>query len=228
MLLVDSLRTPEHSRLVGKVPSSMSPERTPELFDSWASSYDYYIEIGKDSFPFLGYDNVLNRIVEIANPKPGMKILDVGIGTGFLAQRFLEFDCEIWGIDYSSRMLDEAKKKVPDAYLLHLDVRSEWPDELRFDFDRIVSAYTLHHLRLDVKLETIRRMAEELLQYEGFIIIADISFPTIEAREQAKEQLGSEWDDDEYYWAAEEIEIEELQIRYEQVSKFGGIYVITK
>jgi putative AdoMet-dependent methyltransferase len=206
---------------------SMCPERTPELFDSWASSYDYFIEMGKDSFPFLGYDAVLKRVVEIASPQPSMKILDVGIGTGLLAQRFLEFDCEIWGIDYSSRMLEEAKKKVPGAHLLQVDIRSQWPSELKTGFERIVSAYTLHHLRLNDKLETIRRMAEELLRESGIIIVADVSFPTVKIRRQARIELGRDWDDDEYYWAADEVEIEGLYIDYEQVSKYGGIYTVT-
>ncbi|MHA1951355.1 MAG: methyltransferase domain-containing protein, partial [Candidatus Thorarchaeota archaeon] len=86
----------------------MSPERTPELFDAWAENYDYWIEISRDSFPFRGYDEVLDRIVDLSNPKPESKILDVGIGTGNLALKFVEFDCEIWGIDYSMRMLEKA------------------------------------------------------------------------------------------------------------------------
>ena len=204
----------------------MCPERTPELFDSWAASYDYFIEIGKESFPFLGYDDVLTRIVELADPEPNMKILDVGIGTGTLAQRFLGFDCEIWGIDFSSKMLEEAKKKVPEAHLLQVDVRSELPPELKIGFDRIVSAYTLHHLRLEGKIEAVKRMAEELLEEGGTIIVADISFPTIKAREQARKKLGSMWDDDEYYWAADEFRVEGLHVLYEQVSEYGGIYVI--
>ncbi|MFW9788803.1 MAG: class I SAM-dependent methyltransferase [Candidatus Thorarchaeota archaeon] len=204
----------------------MSPERTPELFDSWASSYDYFIEAGKDSFPFLGYDDVLSRVVDHANPEPGMKILDVGIGTGCLAVRFSEFDCEIWGIDYSSRMLEEARKKVPNAQLLHVDVRSEWPPQLS-EFDRVVSAYTLHHLTLEDKTEAVQRMANELLKEGGRIIIADISFPTVKTREQARKKLGYEWDDDEYYWAADEFKIAGMDIAYEQVSRYGGVYIIT-
>ena len=204
----------------------MSPERTPELFDAWAASYDYFIEMGKDSFPFLGYDEVLDRIVKHADPSQGMRILDVGIGTGFLAQRFMEFDCEIWGIDYSSMMLEEARKKVPDAKLLQVDVRSKWPPELRVGFDRIVSAYTLHHLRLEGKVEAVQRLTGELLAEGGRVIIADISFPTVKARERARKKLGNEWDDDEYYWAADEFEVGGLHVEYEQVSTYGGIYVI--
>jgi putative AdoMet-dependent methyltransferase len=71
-------------------------------------------------------------------------------------------------------------------------------------------------------------MAADLLKEGGVIIVADISFPTVKARDHAREQLGGEWDDDEYYWAADEVEIEGLQIRYEQISRYGGIYIITR
>jgi putative AdoMet-dependent methyltransferase len=209
----------------------LCPERSPELFDSWAANYDYYVKIGVESFPFLGYDEVLRRIVELADPEPGMKVLDVGIGTGFLAQRFLEFECEIWGIDYSGKMLEEAKKKVPDANLFHVDVRSEWPENLKVGFDRVVSAYTLHHLKLEEKRDTIGRISRELLQEGGYIIVGDISFPTFVARAKARKKLENVWDDDEYYWAADEFKTkiagEGLYVAYEQISEYGGVYVIT-
>ncbi len=208
----------------------MSPERSPDLFDSWAADYDNYIKIGAESFPFLGYDDVLSRIVALADPKPGMKILDVGIGTGTLAQKFLEFDCEIWGIDYSSRMLEEAKKKVPDAQLRQVDIRSEWPSELKIGFDRIVSAYTLHHLNLEGKIEAIKRMSHDLLQEGGHIIIGDISFPSFRSRAEARQRLENVWDDDEYYWAADAFKTmmagQGFYVAYEQISDYGGVYVI--
>ena len=208
----------------------MSPERTPELFDSWASSYDYWIEIGSDSFPFRGYDEVLGRIVELANPEPRSRILDVGIGTGNLALRFVELGCDIWGIDYSTRMLEEAEKKVPDAQLIQLDVESEFPSELRVGFGHIVSAYTLHHLTLERKVKGVKRLADELLAEGGSIIGGDVSFSTFKARAEAREKLAREWDDYEYYWAADEFKTmisgQGFAVEYEQISDYGGVYVI--
>lgn len=208
----------------------MCPDRTPEMFDAWAADYDYYIEIGKFSFPFSGYDNVLERIVEIADPKPGQRILDVGIGTGNLAQKFLEYECEIWGIDYSSRMLDEAKKKLPNVKLLLADIMSEWSSDLKVGFDRIVSAYTLHHFGIEGKVTAIQRMCKELLSENGILIIGDVSFPTDEALIKARANLERVWDDDEYYWAADEFKDIMLgkgfTIDYEQISEYGGIYII--
>ncbi|MHA1957758.1 MAG: class I SAM-dependent methyltransferase [Candidatus Thorarchaeota archaeon] len=209
----------------------MSPERTPEWFDQWASYYDSYVRSESDRFPFAGYDDILDRIVELSEPKPGMKILDVGIGTGTLAQKFTEFDCEIWGIDYSPMMLAEAKKKVPDAHLLLVDIQSEWPSELMTGFDRIVSAYVLHHFPLETKLDIIRRMINELLAENGRIVIGDTSYPTFTERADARRELIDVWDDTEFYWAADTIKDRlrggNITVCYEQTSSCAGIYLLT-
>ncbi|MHA2374436.1 MAG: class I SAM-dependent methyltransferase, partial [Candidatus Thorarchaeota archaeon] len=185
----------------------MSPERTPEWFDQWASYYDSFVKSESDRFPFAGYDDILDRIVELSDPEPGMKILDVGIGTGTLAQKFIKFDCEIWGIDFSPSpmMLAEAKKKVPDAHLLLVDIESGWPSELVTGFDRIVSAYVLHHFPLERKLDIIRRLQNEILAENGRIVIGDTSYPTFADRAEARKNLLDVWDDTEFYWAADVV-----------------------
>ncbi|MFW9967550.1 MAG: class I SAM-dependent methyltransferase [Candidatus Thorarchaeota archaeon] len=208
----------------------MTPERNPEFFDRWAEEYDWFVKRWSESFPFNGYDDVLNRIVELADPEPGMRILDMGIGTGILAQKFIEADCEVWGIDFSGKMLDEAKKKVPDAHLYKVDILSEWPSELKIGFDRIVSAYVFHHFNLDMKLKVINRILSELLGNGGMIIIGDTSYPSFAARANARKELIDVWDDTEFYWAADEVKLmgwgQDAHIVYEQVSSCGGVYLI--
>ena len=207
----------------------MTPERTPELFDQWAEGYDNMIERWSDSFPFLGYDDVLNRIVELTDPKPGMKILDVGTGTGALAQKFLDFDCEIWGVDYSRKMLEKAEEKMPDCQFIQLDIRADWPPELA-GFDRVVSAYALHHLNLEGKIEVIKRMLNDLITDDGRIVIGDVSYPTFAARARARQEILDLWDDSEYYWAADVIKNmlwgQGAHVVYEQISSCAGVYLI--
>ncbi|MGY5874284.1 MAG: class I SAM-dependent methyltransferase [Candidatus Thorarchaeota archaeon] len=208
----------------------MTPERTPDLFDAWAENYDYYAENWTDTFPFIGYKDVLNRIVELCDPKPGMKILDLGVGTGTLAQKFVEANCEVWGVDFSGKMLELAKKKVPSAHLFKADIRSTWPDELQLDYDRIVSAYVFHHFDFDSKMDLIRRIANESLGDRGRIVIGDISFRTFAEHSNARQELSDSWDDDEYYWSADLVASmlrgEGLYIAYEQISSCAGVYAI--
>jgi putative AdoMet-dependent methyltransferase len=187
------------------------------------------IERWSDGFPFKGYEEVLSRIVELADPKPGMRILDVGTGTGALAQRFLDFDCEIWGLDYSKKMLEKAEEKMPSCRFIQLDIRSEWPPGLT-GFDRVVSAYALHHLNLEGKIEVIQRMLSDLITDSGRLVIGDVSYPTFAARAEARRELLDVWDDSEYYWAADVIKNmmggQGAHIVYEQISSCAGVYLI--
>ena len=76
----------------------------------------------------------------------------------------------------------------------------------------------------------IRRLSTELLLDEGKIIIGDVSFSDSKTRTDTRLQVIDFWDD-EYYWAFDEfltkIDRSEFLIEYKQVSKFGGVYVIT-
>ncbi|MDF1538379.1 MAG: class I SAM-dependent methyltransferase [Candidatus Thorarchaeota archaeon] len=208
----------------------MDGERTPDMFDQWASTYDDIIAAYSDSFPFVGYDSILDRIVELANPQKGMKILDVGIGTGELAKRFVDHDCQVWGLDYSPKMLEIAKKKVPEAHLLEADVRSNWIDKIGTKFDRIVSAYTLHHFDLDEKVKITRNLYRNALVLDGKMGIGDISFRSAEELGKNRIKLGNEWDDTEYYWSADLFRKamvgEKFNLLYEQISFCGGVYLI--
>jgi hypothetical protein len=61
------------------------------------------------------------------------------------------------------------------------------------------------------------------------MVIGDIAFPTIQAREEAHNRLGHLWDEEEFYWAADEAKEafarEGLAVGYVQISACGGVFV---
>ena len=77
-------------------------------FDNFAEHYDKWFEtcLGK----FVA-DCERELILELAGPKSGEKILDVGIGTGFFASEILKYQVDIIGMDVSEKMLDIARSK---------------------------------------------------------------------------------------------------------------------
>ena len=83
-------------------------------FDEWAASYDDSVCL-RDGLPFAGYDQVLDRVVQLAAPEPDHRVLDLGIGTGNLALRIARAGCRITGGEFSAAMLAEAARKVPGA-----------------------------------------------------------------------------------------------------------------
>lgn len=198
------------------------------LFEQWAADYDYAVQ-SDDAFPFDGYERVLDRIVTLSRPEPGMNILDLGTGTGNVAARFAAQGTAVWGLDFSKEMLARAQEKVSQGRFARADLFGPWPKAYARRYDRIVSAYVFHEFPLSAKIELLQK-SKSYLQDDGIIVVGDISYPTRTAHDTARQALGRRWDDDEYYWVAEEAvpaaEATGFVVRYEQISSCGGIYVI--
>jgi putative AdoMet-dependent methyltransferase len=182
----------------------MDKENRVQLFDEWAKSYDFSVQSANE-FPFDGYERVLDRVVELSEPQSGMKVLDLGTGTGNLAERFIPFKTSIWGLDFSTEMLAKASEKVPQARFAQANLLGEWPTEFQQRYDCIVSAYVFHEFELGEKISLLQRLAECNLVAGGYFVIGDITFPTRALHEKAKKHIGNRWDEDEYYWVAEEV-----------------------
>lgn len=207
----------------------MNRQDRSRLFDDWAGRYDRSIR-DHSGFPFDGYEQVLDQITRAARTQRGMKVLDLGIGTGNLAARFAALGCGIWGIDSSAEMLVKANEKLPQAVLVQADLLSDWPKELDHRYDRIVSAYVLHEFDLSTKVELLRGLSERHLAAKGHIVVGDIAFLTCDARDQARIKWADLWDEQEYYWAADEAadacQSVRLQVTYRQISSCGGVFAI--
>lgn len=197
-----------------------------EDFDDWAADYDEDVATAS-AFPFDGYDQVLRLIVEKAAAGSGAAVLDLGIGTGNLAELFARQGCQIWGLDFSAQMLVRAAAKLPRATLGQADLRAEWPQDFQRRYDAIVSAYTFHHFTLPEKAGLVLSLLQEHLSPGGRLVIGDVSFRNAAERDALKLQLGDEWED-EYYWLADEttaaFEKQGIQTGYTQVSSCAGVF----
>ena len=195
-----------------------------DLFDRWSETYDR--SVLDESGVHDGYDRVLETVVRAADAQPGQRVLDLGVGTGNLSQRFLDLGCEVWGLDFSPAMLGKARAKVPQAHLVQADLMADWPTELNRRFDRIVSTYVLHEFSLEAKVRLLRRLAGDHLADDGCIVIGDIAFSSTQARTATG---ADHWDEEEHYWAADETieacEDSRFRITYTQVSHCGGVLV---
>jgi len=200
-----------------------------QLFDAWAQRYDASLAANDGDFPFDGYERILDEAVVLAGVGPGMRILDLGIGTGNLARRFVQQGCEVWGVDFSAEMLAKTRVKLPQVHLIQADLLADWPADIQPPFDRIVSAYVLHEFTLEGKIAVLRRATHYLVP-DGAILIADIAFPSVAIREAVIQQVyGASWDEDEWYWAADEAiaacDAAGLHATYRQLSRCGGIFI---
>ncbi|MBN2004496.1 MAG: class I SAM-dependent methyltransferase [Anaerolineae bacterium] len=206
------------------------------LFDRWAENYDRGMSVNDDAFPFDGYERILDAVVELAGMQVGMqshsmRVLDLGTGTGNLAQRFIQRGCEVWGLDFSAEMLSKAQEKFPQAHFFRANLLEEWPSSLRPPYDCIVSAYVLHEFNLEAKIAVLRR-AMQYLAPNAPLLIADVAFESVADREALHQRYAPDWDEDEFYWAADEAiaagERAGLRLTYRQLSSCGGIFIVER
>lgn len=92
-------------------------------------------------------------VVELLNPQPGERILDVGCGDGALTRKLVELGCEVVGVDASPAQIEAACQSGLDARVTDCQA-------LDFDheFDAVFSNAALHWMKqADAVLDGVKR-----------------------------------------------------------------------
>ncbi len=133
----------------------------------------------------LGVNRSNSRmIVEMAQIKPGEKVLDVGCGTGNLtltAKSYVGESGIVYGIDASPEMIEEAQKKAKRSGYNNSEVVFEvgliekipYPNAT---FDVVINRLVIHHLPDDLKRQGFAEIFR-VLKPGGRIFIADFNPP---------------------------------------------------
>ncbi len=163
-------------------------------FDRWAERYDETVRRAyqTDEWMYRNYEEVLNQVVVFAQDildKPKVTVVDIGVGTGNLAQKFVGKVERLIGIDPSPEMLKIAQEKLPEietkeGSFLELPVADN-------STDLVVSSYALHHLTEDEKLKALEEMSR-ILKSQGKIIMADLMFANQRVGKEIKSKLIAE------------------------------------
>lgn len=199
-------------------------------FDLWADGYDKAVGISEEAntYPFAGYKEVLGGIFQEILSTKGAKVLDIGFGTGTLTTKLYENGCEVYGQDFSSRMIELAKAKMPNAKLYQGDFTKGLVPELNTcKFDYIIGTYSMHHLS-DAQKKIFFRDLLNQLNEGGKLIIGDVAFNTRDELEKCKSEAGDDWDDDEIYFVIDDLRKIFPTLSFEQKSYCSGIISIQK
>lgn len=153
---------------------SQSAPQTKGRTIPWASFYDaavWLLSWGKGR-------TIRNATVELAQIKPGDRVLDVGCGTGDLtmaAKAVVGPTGEVYGTDASPEMIDLARRKAARAgvdvtFRIDLIENITFPDN---QFDVVLSSLMMHHLPDDLKREGLAEIYR-VLKPGGRLLIVDM------------------------------------------------------
>ena len=199
-------------------------------FDVWADGYDESVRLAdeNDAYPFAGYATILKEIYGRVCASGAKAVLDIGFGTGTLAGQLYQQGCDVFGQDFSSRMIQLAQGKMPRAQLYQGDFSLGLVQELKQQrYDAIIATYALHHLTDEQKAAFLQELLP-LLQENGCIYVGDVAFATRAQLEQCKAQAGDDWDASEIYFVYDELKQAFPQLRFEPVSHCAGLLTLKK
>jgi len=157
--------------------------RTKEVFDATASSYD-----ADRSRLIPGCDAFYRWAIDLI-PEYAQHILDLGAGSGLLTvlihNRFP--DARIHLIDFSAPMLENAKRRLGNASFATYEQADYVQAALPKDLDAIVSSLSIHHLDHADKRELFRKIHAALAPGGRFINADQVAGPTpdLDARYKA-------------------------------------------
>ncbi len=109
--------------------------------------------------------------IKMLPPKSGMKVLDIGCGTGAHLVHYQKVQCQVYGVDTSPSMLKRARLKLGErADLRQVDASTlPYPDN---HFDIIIFSTVLHEMAPDLRVKVLTE-AHRVLKASGRILIID-------------------------------------------------------
>ena len=137
------------------------------------------------------YDRLVERTdgtarvtaLEMSAPTQGMRVVDVGCGTGVTLEQYARAGCVCYGVDASDAMLVQARKRLGDTTELSLGSA----ERLAFDdntFDRVLASLFLHELTVDAREAVLSELAR-VVTPTGLIVITDFGAADLTMRGRA-------------------------------------------
>lgn len=152
------------------------------IFQQWAPIYDTTVFSNDHEYGeiFANYDVILATISNyFKDMVPGI-IVDIGMGTGNLAQRLAADGQHVIGVDPSPEMRQEAAKKlrqvtILDGHFMSIPVYNR--------IDGFVTSYAFHHLTYREKVAAIGYL-DSRLTTSGRIVLADTMFRSVSDKQR--------------------------------------------
>lgn len=152
-----------------------SPQKIKEMFNNLSGCYDSY----NNFISLFLHKFIKKKAVKSLDIKQNLKILDLCCGTGDLAGIIQKNhpENEITGIDFSSKMLEIAKRK--NKNIKFIEAQAEKIPFKDNCFDIILMSFGLRNIKdIDSSIEEIYRV----LEYKGKFLHLDFGNKTLTSR----------------------------------------------
>ena len=133
-----------------------------EYFDKIADIFDTHYNVYLRATGKLRVKRRIDLFSRHCQLKSGLKILEIGAGTGEYSKRLLEYDCSLFCTDISYNMLNKAVKKIQKQNNLYFFISDIEQAPLKDNvFDVVVGNSILHHLDIEKALNQIFRLLKK-------------------------------------------------------------------
>jgi SAM-dependent methyltransferase/DNA-binding MarR family transcriptional regulator len=157
-------------------------DRTRSFFDAVGPEWDSLRKVFNDD---ALRSRAVTRLVA-----PGLRVVDVGTGTGILAGELARLGLSVVAVDHSPRMLDAARAKLAEQGITSVELRAGEASALPIDDASLDAAFAhmvLHYLPSPA--DAIREMAR-VVRPGGAVIAVDF---VRHDHEWMREELGVTW-----------------------------------
>jgi ubiquinone/menaquinone biosynthesis C-methylase UbiE len=150
-------------------------EHTVPTFERAGMPVVYDLFVRAVYFPVGGERALRRSAIERLGIGPGVRVLELGCGTGSFTRLFVSAGADVTSMDGSSRMLARAERKAPGAAFEQVDLRAFDPPAGR-TFDIVFFGFVLHELPKAARAVLLARAAK-CLAPGGRIAIVDHAAP---------------------------------------------------
>lgn len=154
--------------------SQYSAEYAENLFDRYANHFeDHLVSSLKYQVP-----SIIKEKLQYLNPPRDSKVLDLGCGTGLIGKTLVDLCPYIEGVDISTNMIEETRKKAIYTTLHINDIHDFFLINLK-KFDLIIAADVFIYIG---DIQTIFSSVRESLNPNGYFIFTIELSPEINAK----------------------------------------------
>ncbi|MBV9759209.1 MAG: methyltransferase domain-containing protein [Acidobacteriaceae bacterium] len=129
-------------------------------------------------------------LIQLLDPKPGERILDLGCGTGQLTNKIAEAGADVLGLDASPEMIEQARQNFPQLRWQLADAANMPFDR---EFDAVFSNAALHWM---LNAAAVARAIARALKNGGRLVAELGGKGNVAQIESAIHQVASRYQDD--------------------------------